>query len=502
MRKRDVLKLIACGLIVSNCAFGDSKSELEFYKEQLKTLSAQMAEMQSKIDILMEEQNKKESGEYDEELDERINENIDFKMKASPLNTITISGYGRTGFLFNKKGGQIVDTLDKGLVGRLGNEGDNYFELVTTKSWQHGNGSWGKFTVNLSSNSDYNQHRLNEGNNNAVGFKELWIQTGGYSFNPGLRIWAGKRFYKRMSIDITDFYFRDYSGTGLGVEGLMNGKLDLAYIGSNDQDQFSDFGKIMGHNFVMSYASKQWEYDILFNYVPSNNNDWKYYDGVTGWWRSEDAAKLGLQGNAIYSLDGFYGIAPGWSKLGFQMGYGLGANQGLGHTQWYFGNDNISGLDDIYKDDMSYRVLTYGLYEGKKWDFMPSFFVQYDDRGTNNDWRVAEVDRLSSDDDKLTLSLAMRPIYKINENFSLQFEAGIGYIRYNDDTTKHAKDGTTYKLTIAPTLHLEPGYWGRPQIRLLASYVGWENGLAPVADYRYSSVAGELRLGLQAETWF
>jgi maltoporin len=46
-----------------------------------------------------------------------------------------------------------------------------------------------------------------------------------------LTFWAGQRYYRRDDIHIHDFYWRDFTGIGAGVEGINIGdsKLAVAY---------------------------------------------------------------------------------------------------------------------------------------------------------------------------------------------------------------------------------------------------------------------------------
>ncbi|MGL5125323.1 MAG: carbohydrate porin, partial [Fusobacteriaceae bacterium] len=102
--------------------------------------------------------------------------------------------------------------------------------------------------------------------------------------------------------------------------------------------------------------------------------------------------------------------------------------------------------------------------------------------------------------DKTTLSFAMRPVYKINENFELQFEAGIGYqeVEFDNVTTNEL----SYKLTFAPTVKLDANqFWARPEIRTFVSYTGYRDELKSSGEKFKDSEKG-LRVGVQAEVWF
>jgi maltoporin len=67
-----------------------------------------------------------------------------------------------------------------------------------------------------------------------------------WAAQPAAAFWAGARFYDRYDVHITDFWFRDPSGFGGGVEDVALGrraKLAVAWIGGT-QDQRDPSGSV------------------------------------------------------------------------------------------------------------------------------------------------------------------------------------------------------------------------------------------------------------------
>jgi maltoporin len=50
-------------------------------------------------------------------------------------------------------------------------------------------------------------------------------------FAPEATLWAGKRYYQRHDIHISDFYYWNISGAGAGIEGIQAGPGKLSLHG-------------------------------------------------------------------------------------------------------------------------------------------------------------------------------------------------------------------------------------------------------------------------------
>jgi maltoporin len=71
-----------------------------------------------------------------------------------------------------------------------------------------------------------------------------------WAAQPNATFWAGACFYDRHDVHITDFYYRDQSGFGGGLEDVAlgdNAKLAVAWIGGT-QDQLDPNGSVPQEN--------------------------------------------------------------------------------------------------------------------------------------------------------------------------------------------------------------------------------------------------------------
>ena len=82
--------------------------------------------------------------------------------------------------------------------------------------------------------------------NDQFRFREAFIQVGSVLVsNSSADFWAGERYYRRLNIDIDDFYFLDTSGYGGGVENLNVGigQVAISYLGGAKDDLMTGDGK-------------------------------------------------------------------------------------------------------------------------------------------------------------------------------------------------------------------------------------------------------------------
>ncbi|MCY9872386.1 carbohydrate porin, partial [Vibrio barjaei] len=157
---------------------------------------------------------------------------------ATPALAVDFNGYFRAGTAISNNG--TGDTsFEKQKVGRLGNENDNYSEIGLGKDLLNENGQkWRVETMIASGVSGSNGWE--DGDFNIAQYN---VQaTGLLAFDKDATIWAGKRYYQRKDVHITDFYFLNTSGTGGGIENLSLGeqKLSVALMEDSASSQMTD----------------------------------------------------------------------------------------------------------------------------------------------------------------------------------------------------------------------------------------------------------------------
>lgn len=412
-------------------------------------------------------------------LEAQLNNKADKSALEGMTKDFEFHGYARSGMLLNaERGLRKGSSLNRNLIGRLGNEQETYAEFELVKGWRMENGSWAKFHAMLDTESGSLNDNSGSGDNGWDGSdiraRQVFVEMGNLpSFTGAFKestLWAGRRYYNRRDIHITDMYYTNFSGTGAGIQNVKvgSGALSVAVLGNENTDVAYEFiengeekeridGTVIGT--VIGYNVGNWEFDLAA--AKSQDNDDL----------GKDRAKDGYGLFGQYNIGSYYGLTSGFSKVFAQAGTGIASGWSLGNLGRNAGAD---------KDDKSYRIGTWGLANlNNDWDLFTVATVKYDD----------------SNDNVTTANFAMRPVYKINQNFELQFEAGIGYEEVNRNNAPDS-DATFYKLTVAPTFKLDTNFWARPEIRTFVSYLGSDEKI--VNDDQKNGI----NVGVQAEVWF
>lgn len=368
------------------------------------------------------------------------------------------NGYARSGYVMNTNGGAASNRLPSSF--RLGNETDTYFENIFSKKWTKDDGSWMKaeFLLAHSSGQDTNWEE-------GLAVREAFVEGGGFDFAPNLTFWAGDRFYGRSDIHITDFYWRDFSGYGAGVQGINLGsaKLDIAFIGRSgwDGNVFENVGEQSQQNIDIrikdiAFAGGNLEFELTPSWSKGDENEATAED------------QTGFQLAGIYNTTNFYGLTDGFTTTAIQYGEELGASLG-----------SVNGMGNG-EDQSAFRFLTYGLANvNDSWDIMPQFVYNLNDDGTNDTSEIVTGARFTN---------------YITKNFAMQYELGFNY-KDPDNADKEK----VAKFTVAPTIKWDSSFWSRPELRVFLTYAKG-NDAAGFAD-EYDDNSG-MNYGMQMEVWW
>jgi maltoporin len=406
-------------------------------------------------------------------------------------------GYFRAGVLLNAnddfKRSQFPGSKER--LGRLGIESDNHFELALQKNFENDKGQ--QVRIKTRAGADNSQNATNQlganadATNSEIGMIETYVEFDGYTETG--TVWAGKRFYgKDNYIFMTDFFYTDMSGTGVGVEGIELGgnKWDFAYIASDDSGDTEFFGGNDNNNVMnavhIGVDLGGVELHAMGKHLPDNIVE---EDGV-----ANEYATSGYDLSAIVHSESVYGLSDkGFTKYIGQAGKGLGAGQLLGGTlttyNTYAPGSNVTGskitgtacgtscVKAVESGDMSMRALVWG---GYFFDNGVSVFHsmqgQYNDKenGSTDSWASAMV----------------RPTFPISSNLDFVTEAGYQYNR-EQDASGSKSNSYDYKLTVGPKLKVDTGFGPTPEIRFLATYLD--------GDQRDES---DIIVGVQADMWW
>lgn len=385
-------------------------------------------------------------------------------------------GYLRSGYGLNSEGGQMVSFQAPGANAkyRLGNETDTYGELIFVNNWINPHHdidkAWMRTEVLVQANTTQSS---NFASTDQFRFREAFVEMGNlFDSQPDTKFWAGERYYRRINIDIDDFYILDTSGYGGGFEdlNLKFAQASVGYLAGAREDIVTDNGV-----------------------YPKSLLDARLYNikapwGTLGLWYDYSFSKGGVTGDntQVPSVGGWaLGISHvrreflgGYNRLTFQYGVGAAANFS-------------TAIDDptpYLKNAHTFRVTDSSVFQPNKYFAIQPVVVYQEQFGgvpqnAANTW----------------LSFGARPVFFFTEHVSLAFEAG--FDKTHSGTGQY--DGWLRKFTIAPQLGAGREFFSRPVLRAFVTYANWSDGLEGyVGGPTYRNRTSGFNFGLQGETWW
>ncbi|MGO1269876.1 MAG: maltoporin, partial [Pseudomonas bubulae] len=314
--------------------------------------------------------------------------------------------------------------------------------------------------------NQYDRQLTFQGDNGSARLPQLYAQ---WSNLPGLNggsLWAGRRYYKRNDIHISDFYYWNQSATGAGIEDVLIGGLKYSYALSRKDNLYQE-NYVTRHDFNVAgfNTNPGGELELGLSYLDKPERT----DAHSGWAITAQHVQSEFLGG----------------KNKFAVQYGEGSGTGLGYT------------GDFRLDNSSKR---YRIVEFFDWQLTPRFGGQVE--------AVYQKDFRPDGGNQEWLSLGVRPTYAISEQFKLVTELGHDQVKAADGTRKLSK------FTFAPTWSPKgPGFWTRPEVRLYYTYASWnaaaqraanefDAGSALSDSGAFGSARHGSNAGLQVEYWW
>jgi maltoporin len=421
-------------------------------------------------------------------------------------NFVDVGGYFRAGYGRDDKGGPQPAFQAPGAFAkyRLGNETENYGELIIGKNWYvpdlagggdltSANALAGPVARTQVRVAFYDPYSSSGGNSFETSLPEAWASIGNVmAAQPDLKFWAGSRYYRRQDIHINDFFFYNMSGAGGGVEDYDAGfgKLALSWIGNGAQSGVysSDIAALPDPNNQAGFSKQSLDlslYDVEmplgrgeFAVVFANENCGKDASGN----QADDAN--GVAFNFIHTRDHFL-CKDGVNRFSLQFGTGAAKTFTSGYETVALTN----GTYIIPDDQSSWRFRATESFVADinpHFSISPALVYQYTDY--RNGLGRAQW-----------FSGGVRPVYHFNNRFGIAFEGGVDHVI--DDGP--GPGGTLYKLTLAPEVSLGNLFFSRPVLRAYVTYAGWTDsyrGSVGGNDYRRDT--GGWAWGMQMETWW
>lgn len=387
---------------------------------------------------------------------------------------------------------------------RLGNECETFGELQFDQGLYKGKSREGKpapefnFSAMMAYKSTQAQdfENLND-SGNFWALRQAWIEAKNLPFMGGASVWGGKRYYRRNDVHMTDFYYWDPSGPGVGVENIAFGsspvRAHFAIFRNTrkaDETETVSLSPAPGSTTIVTgqgvtddtVAATRFDMRVSDIPMPGGGNlevglQFNQADTDTSIPGNENLNHDG-QTFAIQHFQG--GLWGGYNKIALQYMKGSAASGANGYPN--------NGLDNSHK---IWRVVEQIVVQpSPSWSAMGT--IVYQDDKDNYTWWSAGV----------------RPVFHFNEYFKIQGE--IGYDQVKPDNPAPG-DGTRrlWKFTIAPTIVAGGGFWSRPEIRVFYTYAKWNEkardywgGVAGGVGGRFGSDTSGSTIGAQVEAWF
>ncbi|WP_306331138.1 maltoporin LamB [Vibrio injensis] len=382
-------------------------------------------------------------------------------LAAGSAFAVDFNGYMRAGTAISNHG-TGDQAFEKNGVGRLGNEDDNYYEFGFAKELKTGEQTWKVESMIASSDEGKSGWESKE-----INVAQFNVQAKGlFASDPDAVLWAGKRYYQRKDIHITDFYFLNTSGTGGGIENVSIGdqKLSVALIqdGAHENSTGYIFDARLANIGVWDNASL--ELAVAYNFATDKDN-------------VSEQADDGVLLSAILHQ----GLSNGFNQTILQYGTNGYGNQvaDFGSGAWY--NRGTSANNDA----SAFRLINWGVMSlGEQWEMGHQLAYM-----NGSDISAA---KLSTDQ----YSAVVRPMYKWNDTMRTVFEAG--YHGGKKAAGTETEDFGHAKLTVAQAWAMGDSFWSRPELRVYGSYLHDTKN-----DDRFGTGNdSEFVVGVQVEAWW
>ena len=408
---------------------------------------------------------------------------------------------------------------NKGNVGRLGNEHDNYIELAPSVTLAEVDGTDWKFTTSfaMSSNEEgawqATDKAAGSGEDMAFANTQAFLRvTGLLDSDKDAALWVGKK-YVRVDSHVVDNYWRNVSGNGVGFENLSLGSGKLRANWTRRDDSLTFTTKAQGYSAANAPSRTATNmFDVEYGFSPFDSS-WASvgYTLVAPQRYASEYSNYGYKvaqevGNGhLFTAVLGESLLGGWNNTVVRYVKGSTAGAGLwSHT--YTGS----------KDSSSYNIdiIDFGAV-----NFTENLGMVY------HTWfNFSKVKNSLSNKEThgRDFQLIVRPHYKLTKMTRLILEAGM--FTSSSDTTKFGDKSETsntqqQKLTLAYAITPDAGNaWSRPEIRFFATYKHFghnegrtgtyghnftvKNDATTQTESLYTGRKTEVYFGAQAEAWF
>ena len=447
---------------------------------------------------------------------------------AASAVTPDLTGYFRSGAGTNSQGGNIVCYRLPGSIVwfRLGNECDTYVALTLGAELAKVDGTTfkAKFTTAQGTQGLANWEQ------STPALREAYVEAtdlGSAMKMPALNgasLWAGKRFYKNPDIHMLDYsYWEPGMGPGFGLDNVNAGPGKLSYAMLRIGD-FTGYGintslggyspdLIGGGSRTATVHDLRWQdlpvnpggtATVGINLVRANNR------GGTSTYNKDETVLADLDNNPAtppvsvlvrntHTIDNkpgkngvgltfthdqadLLGIA-GKNTVGLQFAHNAAALKGFG----------FAGSTD----------------ERREWLLFDSWYIAPKGTAFSATSTVGYRNSKINDSTVKEMWIGTRPVYNLNNIWSLMAEVGHQQVRQDSQPTRKLS-----KVTLGTQFSMGPGVWARPAIRFYTTYAKWNDAAANAGAVAcsgrdcntpsdgFTNKRSGVSYGVQVEAWF
>jgi maltoporin len=415
-------------------------------------------------------------------------------------NTLGFHGYVRTGASAAFDGDIMPMFIAPGAQSkyRLGNESDSDLELALDYHYYlDGAASPASRYIQLYGMlADYqaNPHQgdtkieFDRGHN-----PQSFVRLGNF-LGDGVNVWAGRRYYDRRDIHMTDhFWLNTGQGAefGGGIEGipLGVGRLDAASFIIEDRKAPDLAGGAGVTDNIYSHTL-----DLRYRGIPTGKGG-----DLTLWAlgaEREASNRDHLPQRYGFGVGGWHtqqGVWGGRDITGFTFRHGVAMQQGLFNpnpVREDLGFDTTGAWSTEVNNDWMADYLD------RNFSIQWSTVLRHEERGRAAAGKGSTIEWAST---------GARPVFYLTDHVSVATEVGVDYV----ENTVAGAHGFLGKGTVALQFAPKKGFFERPVLRLFATGAAWSDNLKgkvangnPAAATSYGNKVAGGSYGIQLEWWW
>lgn len=430
-------------------------------------------------------------------------------IQPQPTHTFKPIGYLRASIGESEGGKTMAQFIlpGAGATYRLGNEPDTFGEFGLSYTYNMANGQSldivGQLTgyAPFDSGQDFKLDNVGQfyvKMNNIVGDADIWV---------------GKRFYNR-----SDYHILNYVWTNVGQEANLG-------LGIEDINVFNKKGKL-------AIALFNFENKNVHNLQPQQDQEAIESGNLKSYILEARLTDLNINANGSLNFWGRLANRRGNTAINYERttGYGVGVwhqqsnlfkgnatnhlyasfRRGITVNQYQY-----SGLP-VYEIYGNQEVMNYNMKKNYTIELAENFHYEIDKKFAVNFLAMYRVDNhglqpfhistgesLGDGENIKWMTTGFRLMKFFHKHFGLALEASNEYID-NQTITKH---GWMQKVTFAPQISWNYGFYSRPVIRPFVTFAHWSESLKGTigngpGDAPFADKTNGLTYGVSFEVWF